>query len=178
MVSCCERSCALLHLSPRGRRHHQQWVNRKKKAVLAPPCGRSLYRRLFQYPQVPPPRPSHPTPSLLDIVIPPSILTYLLLLLPDQGLVDPSHVTGRLYFVSFTSPSFSQPRRISSNLFPFCLPFSFHVAVITWRRIRTWRWPMRTRSSITARRNRRLILVSQRHARLELLKCWSPIWMH
>lgn len=26
VVACCERSCALLYLSPRGRRHHRQWV--------------------------------------------------------------------------------------------------------------------------------------------------------
>lgn len=68
---------------------------------------------------------SHFTPCLLDIVIPPSMLSYLLLLLPDQGLVDPSDVTSRLSFVSFPSPSFSWPWCICLNHFPFCLPFLF-----------------------------------------------------
>lgn len=176
MVSCCERSFALLHLSPRGRRRHQQWVNRapKKKKPFCPSPWSILVLKIVPVPSSAPlPQPPHP---LVAWHCDSSIHPLLPSLTPSRP--GPSRSKWRyrsplvcvLPFTQFFTATTHLPK-------PFPLVssfFSLHVAVITWRRIRTWRWPMRTRLSITARRSRRLILVSQRH----IVKCRSPVWMH
>lgn len=154
MVSCFEQRCALLHLSPRGRRHHQQWVTEPLKALfqhlpVVNPCIEDCSSAFRCLPVIP-----HPPYHMLDLwLLLPSSLPFFLPSLPLQPLSLVSRqgparfkicYSSALHFVSFPVPSFPQPQCICLNVFGMFL-FSCRVAVLTWRRIRMWRWPMTIR---------------------------------